>query len=95
MYYLVKTLNEDQADSLKGAIGKILKAARMHTAVLRTLSTSTPDFALSNVNRDTQVAFFTSEHGFIPIIDQIFGMKEILTGGDFYKEYLGEVGTWG
>lgn len=53
MFYLVKTLNEDQAKSYGDLLDALLKASQAHTAILRTFSTSTPDFAANNITRDT------------------------------------------
>jgi hypothetical protein len=60
---------------------KILSAP---ASLIRATATSTPDFGIRNLIRDNLTAFYTSEHGFIPLVDALWGMREIKRNGEFY-----------
>jgi len=67
-----------------GTIGKILdKVGHTPAALVRATATSTPDFGLRNVVRDTFEAWLTSEHGFVPLLDSFWGMYQYATNSEW------------
>jgi hypothetical protein len=59
------------------------KAARL---VQRTAITN-PAFILKNIVRDTQAASIQSKNNFIPVIDSVIGLMEILNKTDMHKKF--------
>ncbi len=54
--------------------------------------TLTPDFMLANIARDTIAGSVMSQHGFVPVVDSLRGMKMRMTSDPLYKEFIANGG---
>ena len=63
------------------------KLASKPASLIRDTATAVPDFFIRNVIRDNAEAFLSTEHGFLPIIDAVWGAKQILQDTNWWKEY--------
>jgi hypothetical protein len=65
------------------------------SALIRETATMVPDFGVRNLVRDGGEAFMTSEHGFLPLIDQIWGMYQMANNTEWYQRFLEQQGEYG
>lgn len=66
-------------------VGIIMKILSAPAKLLRAGATLSPDFSVRNPLRDQFTAFAYSKHGFIPGVDLVRGMFELLRKGDTYN----------
>jgi len=55
---------------------------------IRESATIVPDFGVRNLIRDNAEAFLTSEHGFFPFFDALWGMYQMANNTEWYQRYL-------
>ncbi len=92
IYLALKSLDVDQM----GTIQKMLdKVAHVPSGLVRNTATMVPDFGFRNLFRDNVEAFLTSEHGFIPFVDAIWGMYQMANNTEWYQRYLEQNGEYG
>lgn len=93
VYLALRSLDEDQMTGLYRYIDHIL---RMPAKLVRITATGTIDFGERNVFRDNGEAFLTSEHGYLPFYDSVWGMYQMAKDTPWFREYQqmnGELGT--
>jgi hypothetical protein len=72
-----------------GTVAKMIdRVMHVPSGLIRETATMVPDFGLRNMIRDGGEAFLTSEHGFIPIVDQIWGMYQIINDTPWARAYF-------
>jgi hypothetical protein len=65
-------------------VAMIMKIMAIPAKLLRAGATLTPDFSVRNPIRDQFTAFIYSKYGFVPGLDLVRGMFELLKEGDVY-----------
>ena len=92
IYRALRALDADQMGTLHKMIDPFLHAP---SALIRETATMVPDFGIRNLIRDGGEAFLTSEHGFLPFIDQIWGMYQMANNTEWYQRFLEQQGEYG
>ena len=92
IYRALKALDADQMGTIQKMIDPFLHAP---SALIRETATMVPDFGVRNLLRDGGEAFLTSEHGFLPFIDQIWGMYQMANNTEWYQRFLEQKGEYG
>lgn len=92
IYHALKALDADQMGTIQKMIDPFLHAP---SALIRETATMVPDFGVRNLIRDGGEAFLTSEHGFLPLIDQIWGMYQMANNTEWYQRYQEQQGEYG
>ena len=92
IYHALKALDADQMGTIQKMIDPFLHAP---SALIRETATMVPDFGVRNLIRDGGEAFLTSEHGFLPLIDQIWGMYQMANNTEWYQHFLEQQGEYG
>lgn len=93
IYNAIVTLPEPQLNKALQCGAWLVKAP---ARIIRFGATNSLDFVKRNVIRDNVEAFISTEHGFLPILDWGWGVKQILQDTNWWKEYQsmnGELGT--
>ena len=84
IYIALKSFDAEQM----GALSKIMnQTAGRASRLVRNTATMTPDFGLRNLIRDNVEAFVSSEHGFLPLIDSLWGMYQMANDTQWFREY--------
>ena len=84
IYVALKSFDAEQMSALSKIMNQTAgKASRL----VRNTATMTPDFGLRNLVRDNFEAFVSSEHGFLPLVDSIWGMYQMANDTQWFKEY--------
>lgn len=63
------------------------RAMKAFASMVRKTATATLDFGIRNIIRDNGEAFLTSEHGFIPVYDFVWGVNQIRKDSIWWKEF--------
>jgi len=64
------------------------RVAHYPSGLIRETATIVPDFGIRNLIRDNTEAFLTSEHGFFPFFDAMWGMYQMANNTEWYQKYL-------
>lgn len=92
VYKALRSMSPEQMTQF----GKFVRwALSRPAAFVRFFATFTPDFGFGNLIRDNGEAFLTSRHGFIPLYDSLWGMWQMYTDSEWFKEYNSQVGEMG
>ena len=84
IYVALKSFDAEQM----GALSKIMnQTAGRASRLVRNTATMTPDFGLRNLVRDNVEAFISSEHGFLPLVDSLWGMYQMANDTQWFREY--------
>ena len=84
IYAALKSFDAEQMSALKKIVDQTAGRA---SRLVRSTATMTPDFGLRNLCRDNVEAFISSQHGFIPLIDSLWGMYQMANDTQWYREY--------
>jgi len=84
IYAALKSFDAEQMGALKKIIDQTAGRA---SRLVRNTATMTPDFGLRNLARDNVEAFISSEHGFLPLIDSLWGMYQMANDTQWWREY--------
>lgn len=85
---LFLTLRNMDQEQLRFLNKWFIKPFTMPAKIIRATATATYDFGLGNVIRDTMTAWSTSENGFIPLYDSLWGMYQYVMDTQWAREYL-------
>lgn len=84
IYKIMKNMNSESMNTVTRIFSYPTKWLRAGATQL------SPAFVIANLIRDTVTATLLSKHGFIPVIDNILGMRHVLNKDKVFREFLAE-----